>query len=203
MNFKKQFSIARISALAIRNGCFFEQPVNSPKNSFSLFRYLRTCMATGDATGDAGMGDPHETKQRFRFVLDEAVSLLVIDDDPIQREFSQVYLASPVAEVHTVESAEEALSALEAQPFDIALVDVDLDGMDGISLVRQLRADHRFDDMAIMVITGREDMASIDAAFDAGATSFAVKPMNWRLLSHQIKFLLRAHRALGGATAHA
>jgi len=149
------------------------------------------------------MGDPHETKQRFRFVLDEAVSLLVIDDDPIQREFSQVYLASPVAEVHTVESAEEALSALEAQRFDIALVDVDLDGMDGISLVRQLRADHRFDDMAIMVITGREDMASIDAAFDAGATSFAVKPMNWRLLSHQIKFLLRAHRALGSATAHA
>jgi DNA-binding response OmpR family regulator len=141
-----------------------------------------------------GTSDP---RRPFRFVLDEALSLLVIDDDPIQREFSQVYLASPVADIHSVESAEAALETLRSRHFDMALVDVDLDGMDGISLVRHLRGDPRYDHMAIMVITGREDMASIDAAFDAGATSFAVKPVNWRLLSHQIKFLLRAHRAIG------
>lgn len=149
------------------------------------------------------MSHLYETNQSFRFVLDEAVNLLVIDDDPIQREFSQVYLASPVAEVHSVESAEEALAVLDGQRFDVALIDVDLEGMDGITLVRRLRAQRRFDAMAIMVITGREDMASIDAAFEAGASAFAVKPMNWRLLSHQIKFLLRAHRAIGASPAHA
>ncbi|MCC5977122.1 MAG: response regulator [Salinarimonas sp.] len=147
-----------------------------------------------------GTTDP---RQPFRFVLDEALSLLVVDDDPIQREFSQVYLASPVADVHSVESAEAALDILHRQRFDIALVDVDLGGMDGISLVRQLRGDDQFNDMAIMVITGREDMVSIDAAFDAGATSFAVKPVNWRLLSHQIKFLLRAHRAIAARPENA
>lgn len=138
----------------------------------------------------------HNAQKRFRFVLDEAVRILVVDDDPIQREFSQVYLASPKAEVETVESAEAAITLLNERRYDAALIDVDLGGLDGISLVRQLRGDSRFDDMAVMVITGREDMISIDAAFEAGATSFTVKPVNWRLLNHQLKFLLRAHRAL-------
>jgi DNA-binding response OmpR family regulator len=140
----------------------------------------------------------HNAHKRFTFVLDEAVRILVVDDDPIQREFSQVYLASPKAEVETVESAEAAIGLLERQRYDLALIDVDLDGMDGISLVGRLRSDPRYDAMAIMVITGREDMISIDAAFEAGATSFTVKPVNWRLLNHQLKFLLRAHCALSG-----
>lgn len=149
------------------------------------------------------MHDKNESSRSFRFVLDEAVKVLVVDDDPIQREFSQVYLASPVAEIHAVGSAEEALMVLDGQRFDIALIDVDLDGMDGIMLVQRLRAEHCFDAMALMVITGREDMVSIDAAFEAGASAFAVKPINWRLLSHQIKFLLRAHRAIGASPAYA
>jgi signal transduction histidine kinase len=45
--------------------------------------------------------------------------------------------------------------------------------------------------MPVIMVTGREDIASIDQAFEAGATSFAVKPINWRLLSHQIKYVLR------------
>ena len=136
------------------------------------------------------------SRRPFRFVLDEAMNLLVIDGDPVRREFSQVCLASPVADNHSVESAEAALSLLKDRSFDMALVDVDLEGMDGITLMRQLRGDPLYDHMAIIVITGREDMASIDAAFDAGATSCAVKPVNWRLLSHQIRFLMRAHRAI-------
>jgi len=142
------------------------------------------------------MPSAHNAHKRFTFVLDEAVRILVVDDDPIQREFSQVYLASPKAEVETVESAEAAIALLQEHRYDAALIDVDLGGLDGISLVRQLRSEPRFDDMAVMVITGREDMISIDAAFAAGATSFTVKPVNWRLLNHQLKFLLRAHRAL-------
>jgi DNA-binding response OmpR family regulator len=39
-------------------------------------------------------------------------------------------------------------------------------------------------------------MVSIDQAYEAGATAFMCKPVNWRLLSHQIKFLMRAHSAL-------
>jgi DNA-binding response OmpR family regulator len=133
---------------------------------------------------------------RFSYVLNDEIRILAVDDDAIQREFCAVYLSTPSAEVITAESAEAGLALLEQQDFDMALIDVDMPGIDGIEMVRRLRADPRFSRMPIMVITGREDMTSIDLAYEAGATAFMSKPVNWRLLSHQIKFLIRAHAAL-------
>ncbi|MFI5012911.1 MAG: PleD family two-component system response regulator [Hyphomicrobiales bacterium] len=124
-----------------------------------------------------------------------------MDDDPIQREFCAVYLSTPTAKVTTVESAEAGLALLETQRFDMALIDVEMPGMNGIDMVRRIRAEARFDDMPIMVVTGREDLVSIDLAYDAGATAFMCKPVNWRLLSHQVKYLMRAHAALRRAEA--
>jgi DNA-binding response OmpR family regulator len=138
---------------------------------------------------------------RFKFIgLDEVV-VLAVDDDPIHREFSSVYLGAPGTSVVTADSAEGGLALLATRHFDIALIDVDMPGMNGINMVQILRADPRYNDLPIIVITGREDMASIDRAYDAGATSFMCKPVNWRLLSHQVKFLLRAHAAMRHAEA--
>lgn len=138
-----------------------------------------------------------ETKANsFSFVLEGPLTILAVDDDPIQREFCAVYLASPQTEIITAGSALEALQMLEERRFDMALLDVDMPGMNGIDLLRQLRTDTRFNEMPVMMITGREDMTSIDQAYEAGATAFMCKPVNWRLLSHQVKFLLRAHKAL-------
>jgi CheY-like chemotaxis protein len=135
----------------------------------------------------------------FTYVLNDRLSILAVDDDPIQREFCAVYLAGPQADVTTAGSAEEGLALLETTAFDVALVDVDMPGINGIEMVRRLRADRRFDDLPVMVITGREDILSIDEAYAAGATSFMCKPVNWRLLGHQIRFMVRAHRALVAA----
>ena len=137
----------------------------------------------------------------FQPSLGGGVRILAVDDDPIQREFSTVYLGGEEASVTTAASAEEGLAILAREAFDIALIDVDMPGMDGIEMVAALRADPKFAGLPLMVITGREDMLSIDLAFNAGATSFMVKPVNWRLLSHQVKFLLRAHRSLSAAKA--
>lgn len=135
----------------------------------------------------------------FSYVRGDRIELLAVDDDPIQREFCTVYLSTPDVEVTTADSAEDGLAKLSLVDFDVLLVDVDMPGMDGIEMVRRLRANPRYDGMPIMVITGREDMVSIDQAYEAGATSFMCKPVNWRLLSHQVRFLLRAHRALSRA----
>ena len=135
----------------------------------------------------------------FSYVLCDQISILAVDDDPIQREFCTVYLASPNAEISTAASAEEGLALLDRQRFDVALVDVDMPGINGIEMVRRIRADSRLDDLPVMVITGREDILSIDQAYAAGATSFMCKPVNWRLLGHQIRFMVRAHRALVAA----
>ena len=46
----------------------------------------------------------------------------------------------------------------------------------------------------LVVATGREDVVAIDRAFDLGATSFVVKPLHWRLLAYQLRFVLRSAR---------
>ncbi|SOC82584.1 Response regulator receiver domain-containing protein [Ensifer adhaerens] len=133
---------------------------------------------------------------KFDYVESDALLILAVDDDPIQREFCSVYMTTPTVTVETADCAEAGLERLEAQDYGALLVDVDMPGMSGIELVALLRSQPRFDRMPIMVITGNEDIPSIDAAYAAGATAFMCKPVNWRLLSHQVRFMVRAHHAL-------
>lgn len=130
----------------------------------------------------------------FFFVLDEPARLLVADDDPILREFACVHLATPDVSLETAADGAEALAKLKAGPYDLALVDLDMPVMDGFELIGRIRADEALKHIPVVVVTGREDMAAIDRAFQAGATSFVVKPLNWRLLSYQLRYVLRAYR---------
>jgi PleD family two-component response regulator len=59
--------------------------------------------------------------------------------------------------------------------------------MDGFELVQTMRAQERLRDLPIVILTVREDIASIDRAYAIGATSFATKPVNWRLFSYQLR----------------
>jgi FixJ family two-component response regulator len=49
------------------------------------------------------------------------------------------------------------------------------------------------------MVTGREDIVSIDRAYAVGATSFVTKPVNWRQLSHQLRYVIRAGKRLAAA----
>lgn len=133
---------------------------------------------------------------KFDYVDTETLQILAVDDDPIQREFCSVYMTSPTVSVETADCAEAGLERLETKNYGALLVDVDMPGMSGIELVTLLRSRPEYDSLPIMVITGNEDIPSIDAAYAAGATAFMCKPVNWRLLSHQVRFMVRAHRAL-------
>ena len=131
----------------------------------------------------------------FFYVLDEEARILFVDDDPILREFAQVNLASAAAEVDVAADGIEALDMLSRRRYDLLLVDLEMPRMDGFELLARLRADPATAHLPIIVETGREDVDAIDRAFRAGATAFVTKPMNWRLLSYQLRFTLRAARA--------
>lgn len=130
----------------------------------------------------------------FFYVLDEPLRLIFVDDDPILREFALVHLSTADARVETAADGLEALAAIEQRPFDLMLLDLEMPNLDGFGVLEKMRADPRFRDMPVIVVTGREDVSAVDRAFMAGATSFVVKPINWRLLSYQIRFVWRAHR---------
>jgi two-component system, sensor histidine kinase and response regulator len=120
--------------------------------------------------------------------------VLLCDDDPILREFAISHLSLAKREVMVAPDGRAGLEALRAGAFDLALVDLDMPVMDGFALIAEIRNDPNLKHLPVIVVTGREDMVAIDQAFETGANSFVVKPLNWRLLSHQINYVLRNAR---------
>ena len=131
-------------------------------------------------------------RKPWYYVLAEPAKILIVDDDPILLEFCKVHLASPVAEIDTVTNADDALTRLREETFDAVLIDIEMPGKDGYALLETIRSTADTEHLPVMMLTGREDIASIDKSYELGATAFTTKPVNWRQLSYQIRYLLRS-----------
>ncbi len=130
----------------------------------------------------------------FFYVLEDAIRILYVDDDPILREFAVVHLTTDAAQVRVAADGEEGLARVAEGGVDLVLLDLDMPRMDGFEVLRRLRADPATSALPVIVCTGREDVSAIDRAFGEGATSFTVKPVNWRLLAYQIQYVHRGAR---------
>ena len=128
----------------------------------------------------------------WSYVLEEPVRILVVDDDPTLRELACGHLATPTVTVVTAADGMAALDALRATPCDLALLDIEMPRLDGFGLLARIRADSELGQLPVMMLTVHDDIASIDRAFTLGANGFGTKPVNWRLLSYQIRFVLRS-----------
>ncbi len=141
------------------------------------------------------MGVPDNRTTPWTFVLNEPLRILVVDDDPILREFASVYLGTPSATIETACDGAEARIRLAQATYDILILDIEMPRVDGFSLLAEIRSNERLRDLPVMMLTGHDDIASIDRAYQLGASSFATKPVNWRLLSYQILYVIRTSRA--------
>lgn len=137
---------------------------------------------------------------RNRYAPHQPIRILFVDDDPILREFAVANLGAEHTEVESVADGAAALAAIERHAPDVVLLSLEGPGYESLAVLEALRgrADRRAP--PVIVVTGREDIEAVDAAYAAGAASFAVKPLNWRLLARQLRFVLRA-AANGGAGA--
>ncbi|CAN5332696.1 hypothetical protein BH11PSE2_BH11PSE2_13570 [soil metagenome] len=131
----------------------------------------------------------------FFCVLQDPIKILFVDDDPILREFAVVHLSSENTSVDVLDDGVSALEQLDSVNPDIILLDLEMPRMDGFEFLQHLRSNPRHSGIPVIVCTGREDVKAIDRAFEAGATSFVVKPINWRLLTYQIRFVDRAGKS--------
>jgi two-component system, sensor histidine kinase and response regulator len=124
--------------------------------------------------------------------------ILVVDDDPILREFAIVHLATPAATIETACDGVAGRARLAKEHFDVLLLDIEMPRLDGFSLLQEIRADERLGRLPVIMLTGHDDIASIDRSYQLGANSFATKPVNWRQLSYQIRSIIRTNRPQGG-----
>jgi diguanylate cyclase (GGDEF)-like protein len=117
--------------------------------------------------------------------------VLVADDDELGRLFLVETLEQAGFDVACAADGIEARRAALDGSFRLALLDVDMPGLDGYEVCRFVRSHPDLKYLPIVMITGHDDAHSIERAFDAGATDFIAKPLNWTLLPHRLRYILR------------
>ena len=116
---------------------------------------------------------------------------VIADDEELGRLLLAESAAATGLEVLAFDNGPAALEAALSQDVAVVLLDVDMPGMDGYSVCRRLRAEPRLITVPIVMVTGHEDADAINLAFEAGATDFISKPVNWALLPRRIEYILR------------
>jgi PleD family two-component response regulator/anti-sigma regulatory factor (Ser/Thr protein kinase) len=122
---------------------------------------------------------------------EDTPTILVVDDDPVFRSLTRDALESAgLAVIEAADGAEACRVCAEAPP-SLLIADMMMPNMDGVALCRELRSRRATQHIPILVATGLHDHESVDTAYEAGATDFIVKPVEWETLPQRIRYMLR------------
>ena len=122
--------------------------------------------------------------------------ILVVDDDAGGRRLTRATLSKAGFAVTEAGNGQLALDAMRAGMPDLVLLDVSMPVMDGFTACAELRAMPGGDRVPVVMMTGLDDTQSIEHAFEVGATDFITKPINWAVLPHRVRYMLRASSAI-------
>lgn len=104
--------------------------------------------------------------------------LLIVDDDPQMRHLLVSLLGLyGVRDCLTANDAREAAALLAAERFDGLLLDLMMPGVNGVELLRAIRAQSEHADLPVMVVSGDSDDQRVTAIAELGVTDFLLKPL--------------------------
>src|SRR5437868_12777188 len=129
-----------------------------------------------------------------------AEAILVVDDDaPIRRMLDRALRAEGY-EVDTAADGGDALAAVERSAPDLVVLDVAMDGLDGLAVCRRLRAKGLA--LPVLLLTARDAVPDRVAGLDAGADDYLVKPFATEELVARVRALLRRGQEPAEVLAH-
>ena len=102
--------------------------------------------------------------------------ILIVEDQLGPRKSLEMTL-SPFFEIFSVESGSEALSLLEKEQIDVATLDLQLPGISGIDILRQMR--RLYGDLEVIIITGYGNLTTATEAMSLGASCYLLKPFDF------------------------
>ena len=102
--------------------------------------------------------------------------ILVVEDNQDMRESLKTFLSEEGALVTAVSSAEDAIDAVDEKPFDVAIVDINLPGKSGFSLIEYVRGQGMH--YPLIAMTARDGIVDKVKGFDLGLTDYIVKPFD-------------------------
>jgi len=126
--------------------------------------------------------------------------ILIVEDDELVADALKRGLTEAGFAVDRVASAEQAEAALATEEFDLAVVDIGLPKVDGLTLVRRLRrAGSR---LPVLILTARDGLADRVDALDLGADDYLTKPFELPEVAARCRALIRRTRSATSAELH-
>jgi two-component system, cell cycle response regulator len=121
-------------------------------------------------------------------------SLLVVDDNSMNRIMLSRYLTKLGYRVTLAENGRQALDKLQGEPFDLVLLDVEMPEMNGYQVLQQFKADTRLRDIPVIMISAVEELESVVKCIELGAQDYLPKRFNPVLLRARLTACLERKR---------
>ncbi len=124
-------------------------------------------------------------------MLTEAPKILLVEDAPEIRLLLSSGLKKAGYQVIQSKNGQEGVEAWQSQQPDLVLMDVSMPIMDGFEACKLIREQDVALATPVLMLTGSDDIHSINRAFEVGASDFITKPVNLPLLVQRIRYALR------------
>jgi two-component system torCAD operon response regulator TorR len=122
--------------------------------------------------------------------------IIIVEDDRISRMRLSAYLTAQGYRVSEAQNAEEMENLIAVDPAELLLVDINMDGKDGLTITREQRANSR---VGIILLTARDDQIDKIVGLEMGADDYVTKPFDKRELAARVKNLLYRMADIGQA----
>ncbi len=129
----------------------------------------------------------------------QAIKILVVDDEPDILEFIQYNLKKENYNVSTAQNGREAIEQAKLIRPNLIILDIMMPELDGVEVCRELRSMPEFSETIIAFLTARNEDYSQIAGFEVGGDDYITKPIRPRVLLSRIKALLRRRRSVDAA----
>lgn len=120
--------------------------------------------------------------------------VLVVDDDPSNREVLSRLLIRLGHEVRTAASGRAALELLESEDLDLVLLDLNMEELDGYHVLAQMQRDSVFREIPVIMVSAVDDVESVARCIEQGAADYLPKPFNFKLLQARVSACLARRR---------
>ncbi|MDY7041919.1 MAG: response regulator [Chloroflexota bacterium] len=118
-----------------------------------------------------------------------APKILIVDDEPHMARLASYIMEQAGYEVHQANDGPEALARLETEGADLVFCDITMPDMDGFEIVRAIRANPRWQNLPVIMLTARGQESDLTRAVEVGANGYLTKPFS----SSQVLREVRRH----------